>query len=112
MEKKLEEEKRKVEEEKRRGDREKKRADEAERRAEEEKKKRDGGEEKKKQYVEMRRLEGIRVGFSDGGGIKREGNNIIHDGCDGNLRHCFIGEEMKLVCIFIIYNLFVFVLLY
>ena len=88
-----EEERRKTEEEKKKLEEEKKKLEEEWKKAEEEKKKL---EDEKKLLVAIRTLDGIRLRFSDGGGIKREGNRILRDG--GYAPHCFIGEELKVVC--------------
>ena len=44
-------------------------------------------------------LDGISVKFSDSDKIRREGNTIIHDIDSWDTRHCFIGGEMRTVCV-------------
>ena len=107
-----EEEKKKVEEEKKKREEEKRAFEERisrmEREMEEMKKKEGGGRTSAPSNTPditpiahrvITSLDNLSVKFSDYDKIRREGNTIIHDIDSWDQRHCFIGGEMKSVCV-------------
>ena len=91
-----------VSEYKRKEEEEKKKKREKEEEEEEEKRRRREAEEeeerrrRRREGEKIEELSGMKVEFSSSEGIKKEGNRIIRFRSNG-WRHCFIGEEMKMV---------------